>query len=558
VQVPPAKELIRFDDFEFDESRMELRRNGEPIELQQKPLQLLCFLIRNRNRTISRDELLDRVWQGVRVSDGSLTTAVYEVRRALGDLDGTPRRVITSRGRGYRFNGPVFTVGVEPPTSSSIPLSPFIGRDNELQYMESALDALERGSSRILMLHGAPGTGKTSLALQAVRRARERGIEAYVSRALPRRECPPFWFWVQIVRAMVEVRGPAGLHALLCAERKNRDPKASLAVVEEDDGLRIRDTFYLFDGLVSFFRSASQQAPIVLALDDLHLADPDSLRFLWFLARDPRSSRILIVGTHRDTTANPLREDAQGSSEADLLLRIGCESSSQRIRLGDLSEDTVRETWTQAVGRAPTPDELTYVVRATGGTPFFVAELARQASLARSTPSRATPSRLAPSDGATGVAANALDATGVAHAASDARPQRTADAAPEIPDAVRDSISLRLKDCSPSCRSLLEALAAIGIEAPFASLGDLLGWERGALLDALEEARSADLLQVSVAASMELGQVAFRHGFTQCVVWESLHLSRRIELEERRARGGPAARQRVLDATRVHPDPGAG
>jgi len=96
-------EIVRFADCELDFARSELRRSGALVALQPTPLRVLLYLAEHRDRTVPRRELLDAIWPGVVVGDESLTTALAEVRHAVGD-DGAAQRVIrTLKGAGYRF-----------------------------------------------------------------------------------------------------------------------------------------------------------------------------------------------------------------------------------------------------------------------------------------------------------------------------------------------------------------------------------------------------------------------------------------------------------------------
>src|SRR5262245_64779752 len=95
--------VMAFDGFELNEGRRELSRGGVAIALNPRPFDLLVTLLRNRHRVVCKRELLDRVWAGVHVSDTALSSALKEVRHALGD-DGAHQRLIrTLRGHGYRF-----------------------------------------------------------------------------------------------------------------------------------------------------------------------------------------------------------------------------------------------------------------------------------------------------------------------------------------------------------------------------------------------------------------------------------------------------------------------
>ena len=96
-----------FSDREFDESRLELRVHGKPVELELKPLEILVQLLHHAGEVVTKDQLLDAVWPGLAVVEGSLTTAVYKLRQALGDKDSS---IIATVPRvGYRLAASVKT-----------------------------------------------------------------------------------------------------------------------------------------------------------------------------------------------------------------------------------------------------------------------------------------------------------------------------------------------------------------------------------------------------------------------------------------------------------------
>lgn len=94
---------FRFGDFELDLPRRELRRNGTPVELQPRVFSLLAYLVEQRDRAVSKDELQDQVWTGLVVTEASLTRAVMKLRQAVGDDAGTQSVIKTVHGHGYRF-----------------------------------------------------------------------------------------------------------------------------------------------------------------------------------------------------------------------------------------------------------------------------------------------------------------------------------------------------------------------------------------------------------------------------------------------------------------------
>jgi len=104
--------LWSFAGREFDESRLELRVNGKPVELELKPLEILVQLLLHAGEVVTKDELLDAVWPGLTVVEGSLSTAIYKLRKALGDEESTI--VVTVPRVGYRLGTSVQSKAIRP------------------------------------------------------------------------------------------------------------------------------------------------------------------------------------------------------------------------------------------------------------------------------------------------------------------------------------------------------------------------------------------------------------------------------------------------------------
>lgn len=105
--------IFRFDDFELDTARRELRRAGRPRALQPRVFATLEYLIRHRDRVVSKAELLERLWPDVIVTDASVQRAISLARDAIDD-DGARLRTVPKQG--YRFVAPVQSV--RPATAS--------------------------------------------------------------------------------------------------------------------------------------------------------------------------------------------------------------------------------------------------------------------------------------------------------------------------------------------------------------------------------------------------------------------------------------------------------
>ena len=100
-----TKELWEFGEFRLDARARLLLRDGIPVPLTPKALEVLLHLARNSGRAVSREELFDAVWPDTIVTDASLTQAVFLVRKALGETDASSF-VETVPRIGYRLNLP--------------------------------------------------------------------------------------------------------------------------------------------------------------------------------------------------------------------------------------------------------------------------------------------------------------------------------------------------------------------------------------------------------------------------------------------------------------------
>jgi TolB-like protein/DNA-binding winged helix-turn-helix (wHTH) protein len=95
--------VYRFDDFVVDPGAWRLSRGGQEVHLDPVVLKLLIYLVTNRDRLVTRQELMDTVWGDTVISESALTKAVARLRQALGDDAATHRYLETVRSQGYRF-----------------------------------------------------------------------------------------------------------------------------------------------------------------------------------------------------------------------------------------------------------------------------------------------------------------------------------------------------------------------------------------------------------------------------------------------------------------------
>jgi TolB-like protein/Flp pilus assembly protein TadD len=120
-----------FEEYTFDADRRELHRGTDAVSITPQVFDLLEYLIRNRERVVSKDDLIKAVWNGRSVSDAALTTRLNAARGAIGDSGEEQRFIKTLPRKGYRFVGQVREIarpnpGDAPESAPAIPEKPSI------------------------------------------------------------------------------------------------------------------------------------------------------------------------------------------------------------------------------------------------------------------------------------------------------------------------------------------------------------------------------------------------------------------------------------------------
>lgn len=252
--------------------------------------------------------------------------------------------------------------------------APLVGRTRELDQFVAALSALEASGGRILLLDGEPGIGKTAVAEAFAQLARDRGVGVAWGRCWSGEGAPDLWPWSQVIRTCIRAAGEDGLAGLL--GRHAAEVTALLdSLGRPSPGQPTVDSaaarFRLLNAIAHLLERSAERAPLVVILDDLHAADPQSLLLLEFLTQEQRHRRLLVVAAYRGPTA-----DAGGPLSRAVLETLR-QPENARLALGPLSAEECGALLEKRFQIAATAEVVAALHRHTGGNPFLLCACAR-------------------------------------------------------------------------------------------------------------------------------------------------------------------------------------
>ncbi|WP_158566405.1 BTAD domain-containing putative transcriptional regulator [Micromonospora craterilacus] len=334
----------------------------------------------------------------------------------------------------------------EPSTGRAAELAPtarMVGRGPQLELIGDRLRAAARGHGGLLFVAGGAGVGKTFLTERVVERATAAGMTAAWSRCVEGSTTPAFWPWIQLLQAIPPSPEQERLLAALTGGAEPR-PQAG-----DPDAAR----FHLHEAVGELLRTVARRQPILLIIDDLHLADAASLRLLTHLAGTLSRLPVMVLATMR------AEQGEHGQPLRETLGALANERGVERVALQPFSATDVRD-YLRAAAEESDAAVVAALHERTGGNPFYLKELLRL--LASEHP--------------------------------DGWSSKEAIAESAVPESVRDVIGRRVARMPEETQALLRAAAVIGRDVDTVLLESAAGLDYERVLSLLEPAVASGLL----------------------------------------------------------------
>ena len=374
---------------------------------------------------------------------------------------------------------------------------PLIGRDRELTEVLTCLNRAEEGRGGLVMVVGPPGIGKSRLVDEVASVALDRGFRVLWGRCWDTAGAPPYWPWVQTLRAYLRSSNADDLRAQLgtgapdvaqmLPELGEMLPDLPSSPATDPESAR----FQLFDSITTFLLNASRPGGMVVVIDDLHAADPASILLLQFVSKQVRESPLLLIATYRDVELTP---DHPLSGALPDLAR---EPSTLFLELLGLTQASTSTLVEGLAGFDPRPAVIKALHKGTGGNPLFIREAIRLLL---------SEGRLTADSGSDPVSSTV------------------------VPARVHEVIARRLTHVSDPSRDLLVLAAVLGPEFSTDALRAVTGAAEDDVLDRLDETVEAALLTAIPGAP---GRFRFSHDLIRETLYADVSPATRARLHRR-------------------------
>jgi ATP/maltotriose-dependent transcriptional regulator MalT len=361
----------------------------------------------------------------------------------------------------------------------------FVGRANELGFLEGILEELDRGCPGAIELTGEPGIGKTRLLGELAARAEARGHLALLGSASELERDLPFSVFVDALDEYLQGLEPAHLAALdddMRTELAHIFPSLSPLAAGRRGALQ-QERYRSHRAVRLLLEQLAETRPLVLVLDDFHWADSGSVELLGALMRRPPAGAVLV--------AVSLRPHQMPERLGAALERAHRAAALTRIELGAFTPVEVREFLGGAVDTA----EASILYEESGGNPFYLQQLARSLKRAGS-----------------GTPVSEISLTDIG-----------------VPAAIAAALSEELALLSEDARLVLKGAAVAGDPFDPDLAATAAGTSEDSTMDAVDELLQLDLIRQTDVPR----RFRFRHPLVRRAVYETTRGGWRLGAHER-------------------------
>lgn len=311
---------IEFPPYRLDVRAGRLLRADKPVPLRPKAWALLSYLVERPGTLVTKEELHAAVWGDTIVSDDTLTRTLAELRRALRDDPRRPRFIETVHRRGVRFLARAqpaavrraVTAGTDWADGSRADL--FVGREAELAHLHALFRECVAGQRQVVFVQGEAGIGKSRLIEAFLRGLRESGEPVLIGYG----QCveqhggrEPFLAVMEALerlcrapsrgplRALLHAIAPSWLEQIPSLARRAGTGRGRPALADVTPTRMLRQ-------FASLSEAISNEAPLVLVLEDLHWSGHSTADLLALIAQRPERARLMVIGTCRPADLSAL------------------------------------------------------------------------------------------------------------------------------------------------------------------------------------------------------------------------------------------------------------
>lgn len=250
-----------------------------------------------------------------------------------------------------------------------------IGREAEMTQARTAWKNARESHGQILLISGEPGIGKTRFTQEIITQAEFSGGRTLFGASYQGSNAP-YAPYAEIVRSVLRqsASGKPDIPEHILADLLIMVPDLHAYYPDVPTNPRLEggaEKQRIFENFSAFIEILSQTTPLLIVIDDIHWADTGTLDLTRHLSRRNKNLPILIVGTYREI------EMAGSNAFRNALNDINRESHVDRIKLGRLGKEQVRQMLTALFADTITDDFLLGIYKETEGNPFFIEEVCK-------------------------------------------------------------------------------------------------------------------------------------------------------------------------------------